>query len=231
MNIEAFYKITYGLYIIAAKSEEAQSGFVANTAFQVSSDPARIAISCSKDNFTHGIIRQSGAFAISVLNRQSSSEIISRFGFHSGADTDKFSGTDYKLSANGSPIITEDCIAWFDCVVEQQVDLGTHTLFIGRLLDSDVSDATAEPLTYAYYQAVKKGRAPKNAPTYIDREKEEKPKEKAAGDKYVCAVCGYEYDPSVGDPEHGIPPGTPFEDLPDDWTCPACGAEKEFFSK
>jgi rubredoxin len=50
-------------------------------------------------------------------------------------------------------------------------------------------------------------------------------------DKYVCQVCGYVYDPAVGDPENGIQPGTSFEDLPDDWTCPVCGATKDDFEK
>jgi rubredoxin len=49
--------------------------------------------------------------------------------------------------------------------------------------------------------------------------------------KYVCQICGYVYDPAVGDEERGIPPGTPFEKLPDDWTCPICGAGKEDFEK
>ena len=50
-------------------------------------------------------------------------------------------------------------------------------------------------------------------------------------DKYVCIICGYIYDPAEGDPESGIAPGTPFEDIPDDWTCPACGVGKEHFEK
>lgn len=50
-------------------------------------------------------------------------------------------------------------------------------------------------------------------------------------DKYQCSVCGYIYDPAAGDPEHGVLAGTPFEDLPDDWVCPECGAEKEKFFK
>jgi rubredoxin len=45
--------------------------------------------------------------------------------------------------------------------------------------------------------------------------------------KYVCEVCGYEYDPTAGDPEHGIPAGTAVEDLPADWACPTCGVGKE----
>ena len=50
-------------------------------------------------------------------------------------------------------------------------------------------------------------------------------------DKYVCQVCGYIYDPAAGDPDNGIQPGTPFADLPDDWTCPVCGATKDDFEK
>jgi len=49
--------------------------------------------------------------------------------------------------------------------------------------------------------------------------------------KYVCTVCGYEYDPEVGDPDAGIEPGTPFEELPDDWVCPMCGVGKDMFEE
>lgn len=50
-------------------------------------------------------------------------------------------------------------------------------------------------------------------------------------DRYVCSVCGYVYDPNVGDPDNEIAAGTSFEDLPDDWTCPVCGASKDDFEK
>ena len=50
-------------------------------------------------------------------------------------------------------------------------------------------------------------------------------------DKYECTVCGYVYDPELGDSEGNIPPGTPFEALPDDWVCPICGAPKSDFAK
>jgi len=50
-------------------------------------------------------------------------------------------------------------------------------------------------------------------------------------DKYECTVCGYIYDPEDGDPDNGIDPGTSFADLPDDWTCPVCGASKSEFEK
>ncbi len=50
-------------------------------------------------------------------------------------------------------------------------------------------------------------------------------------DKYVCTACGYVYDPELGDPDGGIAPGTPFEDIPDDWVCPLCGVGKDMFEK
>jgi rubredoxin len=50
-------------------------------------------------------------------------------------------------------------------------------------------------------------------------------------DKYVCNICGYEYDPAQGDPDNGVEPGTAFADIPDDWVCPVCGAPKDEFSK
>ena len=50
-------------------------------------------------------------------------------------------------------------------------------------------------------------------------------------DKYVCTLCGYVYDPAEGDPDGGIAPGTKFEDIPDDWSCPLCGASKADFVK
>jgi rubredoxin len=56
-------------------------------------------------------------------------------------------------------------------------------------------------------------------------------KERKSMDRYVCGPCGYVYDPAEGDPDNGIKPGTAFEDLPDDWTCPICGASKDDFDK
>ena len=49
--------------------------------------------------------------------------------------------------------------------------------------------------------------------------------------KYVCDICGYVYDPALGDPENGVAPGTPWEEVPEDWTCPLCGVGKDQFSE
>jgi rubredoxin len=119
----------------------------------------------------------------------------------------------------------------FECEVVQQFDVGSHLLFIGKVLDSELLNADADPLTYAWYREVRKGKAPKNAPTYIDPEKLKKPVEALAATEHYCTACGYIYHPEEGDPNAGIAQGTSFEDLPADWVCPVCGAEKSDFAK
>jgi rubredoxin len=70
------------------------------------------------------------------------------------------------------------------------------------------------------------------AATYVEERKTEEKKEvKSLMVKYRCTVCGYIYDPEKGDPDNGIKPGTLFEDLPDDWVCPGCGAAKSQFER
>jgi rubredoxin len=101
---------------------------------------------------------------------------------------------------------------------------------VGEVVDCDVTESKEPPLTYAYYRDVKKGKSPKNAPTYIAPEPAESVIEAPApADKYTCPLCGYIYDPAVGDPDGGISPGTRFEDIPGDWVCPICGAAKADF--
>ena len=89
-------------------------------------------------------------------------------------------------------------------------------------------------MTYSYYHEVKGGLSPKTAPTYIANKNEIENKKPQGGKKmenYVCTVCGYVYEPEKGDPDNDIKPGTAFEDLPSDWTCPVCGAGKDAFEK
>ena len=235
MNFDAFYNLSYGLYVIGSEYNGKKNGYIANTAFQVTAQPPQLAISCSKDNFSSEIIEKSGYFSVSVLHKEVSKKILGTFGYKSGKDIDKFEDVRYTTGKSGIPIVTEDSIAWFECKVVQKLDVGTHILFIGEVLNGEVLEsAVKEPITYEYYRNVRKGLAPKNAPTYIAKEKTEKKsvEEKPVSgnmQKWECTVCGHIYDPAEGDPDSGIPPGTPFEDLPDDWVCPDCGAEKSDF--
>lgn len=233
MNIEAFFKITYGLYIISSEYDGVKNGYVANTAFQVTAEPPQIAISCNKDNFTCGIIEKSKKFSISILKQEAKSETIGLFGYKSGKDLNKFASIQQTISANNTPVVTEDSIAWFDCVVKQKLEVGSHIIFVAEIIENELLEEDANPLTYAFYRDVKKGIAPKNAPTYIDKTKKEtkKTSSPSSNKKYRCLACGYIYDPEIGDPENGIEPGTAFEDLPDDWLCPTCSSPKSMFEQ
>jgi len=101
--------------------------------------------------------------------------------------------------------------------------VGTHLMFIAELVQAEVIDEQEDPLTYLHYRKVKKGVAPKNAPTYVDKSKLEKPKEAEEYAKYECPACGYIHDEEKE--------GEKWEDLPDDWECPVCGIEKSEFIK
>lgn len=227
MNRHAFYKITYGLYVAGARLGDKRGGFVANTVFQVTSEPPQLALACSNDNFTAGLIRGSRRFSVSALMRDANPELIKVFGYQSGKNLDKFASWKMREHPGGSPVLLEDSLAWFACEVVSVVELGSHALFIGQMVDGDLLDEGGEPLTYAYYRDVKKGRAPKNAPTYSDAAHEPA----VAAGRFTCSLCGYSYDPSAGDPDHGVPAGTPFEKIPPDWVCPICQAGKTEFEK
>jgi rubredoxin len=130
----------------------------------------------------------------------------------------------------GLPILTDDTIAWFECEVLDVHDAGTHLIFITKVLDGDVLDAVSEPLTYAWYRDVKKGKAPKNAPTFIRPPEAAPAKPTTPLYKFRCPICGYIYDPEEGDPASDIAPGTRFEHLPDSWVCPVCGVSQSEFN-
>jgi flavin reductase (DIM6/NTAB) family NADH-FMN oxidoreductase RutF len=165
MDRRAFYKIGYGIYIVASGKEGKYGGQIANTVFQVTSEPATVAVSINKQNYTHGLIVASGNFTVSVLEEATPMTLIGRFGFKSGGDTDKFADTQVKTGITGIPVVTENATASFEAEVIGSMDCGSHTIFLGRVIESEVL-SDAEPMTYAYYQKVKGGKAPKNAPTY-----------------------------------------------------------------
>ena len=230
MDQKVFRKISYGVYIVTSREGDRLNGQVANAVMQVCSTPPVVAIAINKENLTHTFIQKSGVFAVSILAQDAPLSLIGRFGFKSGRDLNKFEGVPYGLGANRCPIIEEHTVGYFGGRVTKELDVGTHTIFIGEVQEGELRN-DAEPMTYAYYHAVKGGTTPKTAPTYIEQNTKTKPEQKGdnAMKKYKCSVCGYIYDPAKGDADGGIPPGTPFEKLPDDWTCPVCGASKADF--
>jgi flavin reductase (DIM6/NTAB) family NADH-FMN oxidoreductase RutF len=119
----------------------------------------------NKGNLTHEYIEDSGVFTASILAQDTPLNLIGRFGFKSGRDIDKFDGINYKLGETQAPIVLDNTLAYIEAKVINSVDVGTHTIFIGDLVDAEVI-GEGEPMTYAYYHLVKRGTTPKTAPSY-----------------------------------------------------------------
>lgn len=232
MNVKALHKISYGMYILTSGKDRQSNGQIANAVIQATSEPPTVVVCVNHDNLTHEFIENSKVFTLSILSEDAPMTLIGRFGFQCGRDIDKFEGINFRTGLNGAPIVLDYVVAFLECELVNQMDIGSHTMFLGRVIGGDIL-SDKNPMTYAYYHAVKGGKAPKNAPHYIGSEEDVNVTDKGGNkmDKYVCTVCGYVYDPEKGDPDAGIKPGTRFENLPDDWTCPVCGASKEEFEK
>lgn len=244
MDIQAMNLVSYGLYIVCSKNGDKYNGQIANTLFQVTAEPPNVAVSINKDNLTHEYIVRSKVFTASILSTEADMPLIGKWGFKSGRDIDKFEGTEFRTGKTGAPIILDATCAYVEAEVTHSMDVGTHTLFVGKVVDCAML-AGGEPMTYAYYHQVKRGKTPKKAATYQapaggesetrpkgTEPRQTEPKETEMDPKtqqYRCTVCGYIYDPAKGDSDGGIEPGTPFADLPEDWVCPVCGVGKDKF--
>ncbi|MBD5529541.1 MAG: flavin reductase [Lachnospiraceae bacterium] len=212
MNKNAFRQLSYGVYIVSTWDEGRATGCTANSAMQITSDPATIAVSINHDNYTNVCIQKLGKFAISILGEHSDPGTIGVFGFQSGRDNNKFD--QIKPEIRGYMPVIPDACAYIVCEVVDKLETSSHTVFLGKVVDADILRED-DPMTYAYYHNVIKGKSPKTAPTYIAEEPQNE--EKAT---YVCGVCGYEYQGEV-----------PFEELPEDYVCPVCKQPKSVFQK
>lgn len=226
MNLKALRYCSYGLYVISSRKGERLNAQIANTVVSVTSDPATIAVIINRQNLTHEFITDSKAFAASILSQDTPVSFIGHFGFQSGRDVDKFKDIKYKAGETKVPIVLDNTLSYLEARVVNKLDVGSHTIFIGEVAGAEILKE-GEPMTYAYYHQAKRGTTPRTAPSYIE-EKKEATTEMA---KHECTVCGYIYDPKEGDPDGGIKAGTSFEELPDDWVCPVCGAGKDQFEK
>jgi ferric-chelate reductase [NAD(P)H] len=161
----AFRDLSYGLYIVTSLDGGRLNGQIVNTVIQVTSDPARVAVIVNKQNLTHEFISKSGLFGVSVLDESAPMTFLGPFGFRSGRDVDKLSQVQFKIGVTGCPLVLEHALSVLEAKVINQIDLGTHTIFIGDTVNAEVLKA-GRPLTYRYYQESLKGKAPPAAPTY-----------------------------------------------------------------
>jgi flavin reductase (DIM6/NTAB) family NADH-FMN oxidoreductase RutF/rubredoxin len=221
IDVEAFKRMSYGLYVVCSGNQDKGNGYISNSVFQVTAKPAQFAACCNKDNYTSKIIKETGSYSISILHNEAETSVIDTFGYKSGADIDKLKGMNVKYGRTGVPILLNEAIAWIECKVVKTVDVGTHLIFIGEVLQTEFLDSSKPEMNYAEFKEKKQRKAPANAPTYIE-EPEASNSEKSGG-KYQCQQCGYIHDEDKED--------TPFEELPDDWECPVCGAPKSKFKE
>ena len=174
----ALFNIGYGLYVVTSNDGKKDNGLIVNTVTQVTNTPNRVAVTINKLNYSCDVIAKTGKLNISTLSQEATFSIFERFGFHSGRDTDKFAGFDHvQRAANGLLFLDKYANAFICCKVINQVDLGTHIMFI-----CDVTQCAnlnkVETMTYTYYlQNVK-------------------PKPEADKKGYVCKICGWVYEGS-----------------------------------
>lgn len=203
MAKDPIFTLNSGLYILCAAEGNQRGGCVVNTVIQATAQPPQVTTIVNKQNFTHDLIAASGKYTVSVLSEVVDMDTIAHFGFQSGREVDKFAGRqDPQLG--GLPILGDGVSAALYCEVVSSLDAGSHTIFLSEVKDS-VMVSDQPPITYAYYRNTKKGGVPPTAPTYTQPEAQTAAP--AATGKWVCGVCGYEYE---GDT------------LPEGFVCPLC---------
>ena len=204
MNTKAMYKLTYGLFVLTAKDGDKDNGCIINPAIQAASEPNQISIAVNKANFTHDMIMKTGAFTVSTISQEASFDLFKHFGFQTGRETDKFADfADCERGENGIFHITKGTNAFFNVKVEQTLDMGSHTMFVGQVTDMEVLIDTPST-TYEYYQE------------NIKPKPQEAGKTEEGKTIWRCRICGYEYEG---------------EELPEDFICPLCKHPASDFEK
>lgn len=221
MDNTALFQLSYGLYVVSTKGKGRINAQIANTVFQISDTPVRLGVSLNKNNLTNELVKDSGVLSVQVLERDVPFDIISRFGFQSGRNVDKFADITYDTNADGCPVLKDGIAAQIDCKVIGAMDIGSHTLFICEITGAIRNDKT--PLTYAqYHERKKNGGALLGAPAPVP-EAAPVAASSGAGKKFQCMICGHIYDEAKE--------GVPFADLPEDWECPICRVKKNMFTE
>ncbi|SDI29208.1 flavin reductase family protein [Desulfosporosinus hippei] len=149
---QALYRISYGLFIITAQADGKDNGQCANTCFQITSEPARLAIGINKQNYTHELIQKSGKFGVSVLS-QTGQDYARGFGYRTGRDVNKFEGVAVHRGESGV-LLLDDVLVTMEATVTGQLDAGTHTLFLGDVTAGEILQE-GDPMTYAFFRASK----------------------------------------------------------------------------
>ncbi len=179
MDTKALFQIGYGLYVLTAADGLKDNGCIINTVAQITSDPIRLLVGVNKQNYTHDMIQKTGELNLSVLNQTAPFSLFQRFGFASGRNTNKFAEEKtITRAANGIAYLPEYTNAAMSCTVRQQIDMGTHSLFVVSMEQAQVFNQIPT-MTYTYYQNEVK---PKPVPKSGEKK------------QWVCRICGYVYE-------------------------------------
>lgn len=150
-DMNALFKIGYGLYVVTSNDGKQNNGLIVNTVTQVSDNPNRIAVNINKANYSYHVIKQTGILNVNCLTVDAPFKVFENFGFQSGRNTDKFVNYPYILSDNGLPILTNYINASISLKVENYIDLDSHGMFICSVTEARVMN-NKETMTYEYYQ-------------------------------------------------------------------------------
>ena len=147
------FNVSYGVYIISSVKGEKLNGMVSNTFIQVTDSPLRGGVCIGKNTLTAEYIKGSGVFGASILGKKNHN-LVKHFGYRSGRDFDKFKAMNYITGEKtGCPGLSES-LCFIECEVEQVIDLDTHYMFIGKIVEG-TGFINEEPMTYAYYHATR----------------------------------------------------------------------------
>ena len=175
-DLSALFNIGYGLYVVTSNDGKKDNGLIVNTVTQVTNAPNRIAVTISKENYSHHTIKQTGKMNINCLSVDAPFKVFEAFGFRSGRNVDKFADCQPLRSDNGLVFLPRYINSFMSLVVESYVDLDTHGMFICSVGEARVL-SDKETMTYSYYHS------------------NVKPKPETDGKKgYVCKICGYVYE-------------------------------------
>ncbi len=166
MDVRAMYKFQSGLYVVSAQAGEDVGACIINTGLQLTSDPLQVQVVVNKQNHTEGVIAKAGHFALTVVTEAANMLYVGRFGFRTSADYDKFDGIESVSTVLGDPYTPECAACMLACKVVGSLDVGTHTIFVGEVVDAKVLSDDA-PMTYAYYHTVLKGKTPAKASSFV----------------------------------------------------------------
>ena len=187
-------KISQGMYVLTTTG----GGCVVDAVSQVSGgDSPLIAVAVMKKNYTNELLKKNSKFSLSVLSKTVNPEIIKTFGFNSMRDINKFESIE-TIEVEGVNVI-KDSLGYMVCEIIDSIDNDTHTLFIGRLVTSELYD-DSDAMSYQYYQENKEDLL--------------RVRTDNGNTAWICTLCGYIY--------YGA-------EVPDDFKCPICGAGKEAF--